>query len=96
LALGARRVRLLLGSSNDTLRAFGQVVREEREARGMSQWDLSDAAGLHRNTPGLIERGERTPSLLTVDAIAKAFGMPASELVRRTEEVRENRRGTHR
>lgn len=73
---------------DQTLRAFGHVVRELRESRGMSQWALAEAAELHRNTPGLIERDERAPSLVTVDAIAKAFGMPASELVRRMEERR--------
>jgi DNA-binding XRE family transcriptional regulator len=51
----------------------------------MSQWELSDAAGVHRNTPGLIERGERVPSLDTIQAFARAFNMAAWELVREAE-----------
>lgn len=77
-----------MNDPDQTLRAFGHVVRELREARGMSQWALADAADLHRNTPGLIERGERAPSLITVDAIAHAFDLPASELLKRMEQRR--------
>ena len=71
-----------------TLLAFGEVVRELREARGMTQWALAETAGLHRNTPGLIERGERVPSLITIEAIAKAFDIDASELLLQTERRR--------
>ena len=65
--------------------AFGAVIKELRTSRGMSQWELSDAAGVHRNTPGLIERGERVPSLDTIQAFARAFDMEAWELVREAE-----------
>lgn len=40
----------------------------------MSQWELSERAGIHKNTPGLIERGERSPALETINAIAGALG----------------------
>jgi transcriptional regulator with XRE-family HTH domain len=52
----------------------------------MSQWELSERAGVHRNTPGMIERGERSPALETINAIAKALGLSGSELMAFAEE----------
>lgn len=69
--------------------AFGAVVRRLRLEQAMSQWELSERAGVHKNTPGLIERGERSPALETINAIAGALGLRGSELMRLAEEDRE-------
>jgi transcriptional regulator with XRE-family HTH domain len=66
--------------------AFGAVVRQLRLEQGLSQWELSERAGVHKNTPGLIERGERSPALETINAIAGALGHRGSELMRLAEE----------
>ena len=66
--------------------AFGAVVRRLRVEREMSQWELSERAGIHKNTPGLIERGERSPALETINAIAGALGLRGSDLMRLAEE----------
>jgi transcriptional regulator with XRE-family HTH domain len=66
--------------------AFGAVVRRLRLEQAMSQWELSERAGVHKNTPGLIERGERSPALETINAIAGALGLRGSELMRLAEE----------
>ena len=50
------------------LLALGAVVRRLRQERDMSQWELSERAGIHKNTPGLIERAERSPALETINA----------------------------
>jgi hypothetical protein len=47
----------------------------------MSQWELSERAGVHRNTPGLSERAERAPALETINALAGAVGLRGLELV---------------
>lgn len=41
----------------DRVTALGQVIREKRQALGLSQDKLAELAGLHRNFVGLIERG---------------------------------------
>ena len=59
----------------DTLqRKFGRVVRRRRLAATLSQEALSAAAGLHRTYVGLLERGERMPSILVAKQLAEALG----------------------
>jgi len=76
---------------SDALLAFGAVVRRLRLDREMSQWELSERAGVHKNTPGLIERAERSPALETINAIAGALGLQGSELMRLAEEHQQDR-----
>jgi len=70
--------------NDDEVRAqhlrFGQRVRDLRQARGLSQEELADAAGLHRTYVSSVERGQRNVGLDNILAIAVALGVPASEL----------------
>jgi len=65
--------------------SFGKTVREMRLSSGLSQEQLAEAAGLHRNYVGLIERGVNSPSLSAIVSLAAALGISAAELVRRAE-----------
>lgn len=60
---------------------FGQRIRSLRKERGLSQEQLAEMAGFHRNYVGMIERGERNPSLLNIEVFAKTFDMRLSELL---------------
>jgi transcriptional regulator with XRE-family HTH domain len=55
--------------------AFGRRIRDLRKARGLSQEELAERAGLHRTYVGGIERGERNPSLNNIGQIARALGV---------------------
>lgn len=46
-----------------------------------SQEKLAELACLNKNTIGLIERGEISPSIETLDKIAKALNIELKELV---------------
>lgn len=59
---------------------IGLKIKIERVKRGLSQEQLAELADLSRPTIGAIERGERSPSFDSVEAIAEAFGMPVQEL----------------
>lgn len=60
--------------------AFGSRVRELRTALELSQEGLAEAAGLHRNYIGGIERGERNVGLDNIVALASALDVSVSEL----------------
>jgi transcriptional regulator with XRE-family HTH domain len=59
---------------------FGNRVRELRQAKGISQEELAEKAGIHRTYLGGIERGERNPCLKNILQVATALGVTLSEL----------------
>ena len=67
---------------NPDLTTLGLAVREHRRARGLSQEDLAEKCGLHRNYIGGVERGERNVSYLNLLKIAAGLELRLSELIR--------------
>ena len=59
---------------------FGQRIRELRKARSLSQEQLAELTGFHRNYIGMIERGERNPALVNIEIFANTFEISLSEL----------------
>jgi transcriptional regulator with XRE-family HTH domain len=62
--------------------AFGNRVRELRKERNWSQEKLAENSGLHPNYIGMVERGERNPSLLNIVKIASTFELDLSEFLK--------------
>ena len=62
-------------------RQFGEKVRELREAMKLSQEGLADEAGLHRTHISLIERGQRSVRLETVERLALALHVQPAEMM---------------
>jgi transcriptional regulator with XRE-family HTH domain len=65
----------------DLVVAFGLVVREERTRLGLSQKQLAELAGLHRNFVILVEQGASAIALDSVEAIAAALELKPWELL---------------
>ena len=59
---------------------FGKRIRELRKGCELSQKQLSELTGFHHNYVGMVERGERNPSLENIVVFANAFDMSLSEL----------------
>lgn len=72
-------------AKNLQLQAFGERVRNLRTSRELSQEDLAELAGMHRNYIGGIERGERNITLLNLIRLAKALEISPSEFLRGIE-----------
>ena len=62
-------------------RQFGNRVRDLREQQGLSQEALADAANLHRTHISLIERGQRSVRLETIERLAVALRVQPAQLM---------------
>ncbi len=61
---------------------FGQKIKVLRNDRSMSQEDLADSANVHRTYIGMIERGEKNITLITLSRLAVALNIDISEIVK--------------
>jgi len=59
---------------------LGKKINQVRSSRGLTQEKLALDAGLNRAYIGYIERGERNPSVETINKIAKVLKVKLSEL----------------
>jgi transcriptional regulator with XRE-family HTH domain len=66
--------------------ALGHIVREIREARGMSLEALSVEAELNRVYLRTLESGDRDPTLSILCDLAGCMGIRTSDLIRAAEE----------
>ena len=60
---------------------LGHNVRRLREAKGWSQEDYADRAGIHRTYVSDIERGSRNPTVTVVEKLAKPLEVRPGELL---------------
>lgn len=66
----------------DLLVKFGNRIRILRKKKNWTQEDLAYKTGFHRTYIGMIERGERNPSLININVFAEVFKISVSELVK--------------
>jgi len=66
----------------DTLKRFGDRVRELRIKKGLSQEQLAELSGLHRTYISSLELGKRNVSLINIFALAKALGVTPDKLLK--------------
>ncbi|MGE5585793.1 MAG: helix-turn-helix domain-containing protein [Bacillota bacterium] len=56
-------------------------VKTLREQLGLSQQELAKAAGVAQSSIHYIEMGRKSPTTRTLQKLAAALGVPASELL---------------
>nr|WP_280688692.1 helix-turn-helix transcriptional regulator [Kitasatospora sp. GAS204B] len=66
----------------DQRKQVGRRVRALRTERGWSQERLAEASGVHRHTVYRTELATHSASLDALMLIARALGVPASQLLR--------------
>lgn len=59
----------------DINKIFGKKVAEMRKMQHLSQEELADRCNIHRTYIGSIERGEKSPTLNTVEKIANGLNV---------------------
>ncbi len=63
--------------------AFGDLLRQHRNATGLTQEDLAERAGLSVDTISLLERGEhRRPHRYTLQSLAEALQLSQQDRIR--------------
>ena len=65
---------------NGICKKFGKRIRELRLEKKWSQEKLAEVTEFHRTYIGMVERGERNPSLKSIERFAKAFEIKINQL----------------
>ena len=65
----------------------GQIIRELREQRGLTQEVLSGLAAVSRSHLAEIETGHTNANVETLWKISEALGMKMSDLIRMVEQA---------
>lgn len=60
--------------------AFGKRIVQLRQKAGLSQEKLAFKCGVDRTYIGIIERGEKSPTLNTIDKLTSALGITLKEI----------------
>ena len=67
--------------------AFGAILRMLRKKRRLSQEGLAAKSGYHRTYVGILERGEKSPSLRTLFNLAATLEVQPSDILQSVEKL---------
>ncbi len=68
--------------NKEILIRFGSRIKTLRLEKGLTQEQFASKSGLHKNYIGMVERGERNPSLINIEAISNGLEISISELMK--------------
>jgi transcriptional regulator with XRE-family HTH domain len=71
--------------------ALLKLLQALRVDQGLTLEQLADKADVHRTTVGLLERGERTPSVAVASQLSMALGYSLSDLLAKSELIAEGK-----
>lgn len=71
-------------------RAFGKILKKERNNKSLSQEELAYLSDLDRTYISLLERGKRQPSLKTIFMLASTLDILPSEIMIKVEDLLNN------
>jgi transcriptional regulator with XRE-family HTH domain len=74
-----------MGDSSRFSAAFAAVIKRRRARQRLSQEALAEAAGIHHTYVGLVERGQRKPTVDIAEKLARALGTRLSILIAEAE-----------
>lgn len=78
------------GDNVNVIEAYGIVLRKYRLAENLSQEKLALKCNLDRTFIGMLERGERQPTISTLFSIAENLNISAANFIEEVEQLLEN------
>jgi transcriptional regulator with XRE-family HTH domain len=63
-----------------TTKKAGQIFKQARNAKGLTQAELAEKSGIHWNTIAKIERGEQKPEFDTIKRLAKVLELNVNDI----------------
>jgi transcriptional regulator with XRE-family HTH domain len=67
--------------------SFANILRQLRTQKGLSQEDFGFKAGVHRTYVSQLERGLKSPSLKTLNKVARVLEISLTDLMALVEQV---------
>ena len=67
--------------SKDVLKVFGEHLKKQRLSKNLTQVGLAYKGNFNRNYIGMLERGERNPSLKNLVKLANSLDISLQELI---------------
>ena len=65
---------------------IGENIKKLREAKGMTQVQLAEKVGVSQPYIVKIEQSARSPTIMMIEAIAKALGCTLTELLEKNSD----------
>ena len=73
---------LIVGMKKSELIELGQIIKAKRESQNLTQIELAEKCEVDRNYIGMLERGERNPSYLSLLKISNGLKMKVYDLIK--------------
>ena len=81
-------MNLLFVTDEKIIKAFGKVLKELREAKGITQEALAHAIKSHATHISRLENGHKQPTLTTIFKIALHLGVKPEELITKSKSLK--------
>jgi XRE family transcriptional regulator, regulator of sulfur utilization len=72
---------------NQLVKVFGQIIKEQRKLKGLTQQQVADYTGLDRAFISELERGKLLPSLETFFKLAPVLKIKPVEFIEKIEKA---------
>ena len=66
---------------------FGELIKQIRKEKGISQEELGFRSNVHRTYIGMIERGEKNITLENIEKIANGLGVSMKLIFEQLEKI---------
>ena len=78
---------LVYAMNRELSNKFGELIKQIRKEKGISQEELGFRSNVHRTYIGMIERGEKNITLENIEKIANGLGVSMKLIFEQLEKI---------